>query len=229
MRARAETVEADGDVQVRLSDGTRVWADRLEGDARRDVAQLFGGRIIVIRLGIRFLIAGRISFWTKSRRTCTGSPGRGRPARLTLMRWTRSMAMTAMDSTRSRIVLDGQVEAVHRRTSGETSTLTGERLEAVVARATGGPSGAIDLGEAMQLERLAGWGAIYVRTPERDVTCDEFDYDVATGCADARAGPGRTVSVLDRGSAIPSHHRRIEWNMIDDTITLYDGAAGGAP
>ena len=47
-RARAETVEADGDVQVRLSDGTRVWADRLEGDARRDVAELFGGRIIVV-------------------------------------------------------------------------------------------------------------------------------------------------------------------------------------
>ena len=51
------------------------------------------------------------------------------------------MAMTAMDSTRSRIVLDGQVEAVHRRTSGETSTLTGERLEAVVARATAGRPG----------------------------------------------------------------------------------------
>ena len=129
------------------------------------------------------------------------------------------------------IVMTGDVECLHRDLEGTTSTLTGQLLEATVTRsgvaeadsAAAAPRGGLRLGGSMKPKRLYGRGGIFVRTPQRDVTCDEFTYDLMTRIAEVKAAPGRWVFIHGRGTTEPMRHQRVLWDMKNDTITIYRG------
>ena len=154
----------------------------------------------------------------------------------TLFRWSRQLHMIPQVDEVFDIVMTGDVECLHRSLDDRTATLTGQRLEATVARRTAGddqrdalPAGALNLGGPMDLMRLYGSGGLFIRSAERDVACDEFDYNPATGLAIISAAPGRMVSVLTAGSSRPYRAQRVLWNMNLDTITITRGAASGSP
>ncbi|MCP4758258.1 MAG: hypothetical protein GY894_09285 [Planctomycetes bacterium] len=48
-RIEVRDVHADGNVQVRLADGTRTWAEKLQGDARQESVELLGADVVVAR------------------------------------------------------------------------------------------------------------------------------------------------------------------------------------
>jgi lipopolysaccharide export system protein LptA len=154
----------------------------------------------------------------------------------TLFRWQDRLRMTPDVDDRFDIVMDGAVECIHRDLAQITSTLTGRRLEATVVRsraeaqrADETPSSMLKLGGTMTARRLYGEGGIIVRTPDREVACDEFDYNLTTGLAVVSAASGRTVSILTPESPEPLRHSRVLWDMVSDTITIHRGTASGAP
>ena len=151
----------------------------------------------------------------------------------TLFRWTRSLQMTQVIDDRFDIVMDGDVQVLHQAVDDNTATLTSKRIEATVVRdqtAAEEPAGAetaddlLDFGGPMDLRRIFGAGDVFVRTEDRDVSCQEFDYNLTTGIARLR---GRIV-VLTRGTGHPVRADRVLWNMKRDTITI-EGAGGVAP
>ncbi len=48
-RIEIRDVQASGDVQVRLADGARAWADRLHGDAAQERVELTGADVVIMR------------------------------------------------------------------------------------------------------------------------------------------------------------------------------------
>jgi hypothetical protein len=154
----------------------------------------------------------------------------------TLFRWQQSLRMTHEVDDLFNIEMNGNVECLHEGLTGRTTTLTGQRLIAGVLRHSAGAparaaqeAGSLNFGGRMEVRRLFGSGSLYIRTAERDVACDEFDYNTATGLATVAAAPGRTVSILTRGAMRPYHAEHVLWNMREDRITITRGAGAGAP
>jgi hypothetical protein len=153
----------------------------------------------------------------------------------TLFRWSRALEMTQVREDRFDIVMDGNVETLHQAIDDSTATLTSQRIEATVARTQTAnddalpvepdpdtmPDDLIDFGGPMELRRIFGSGDVFVRTLDRDVSCQEFDYNLMTGIARLR---GR-IAVLTRGSGRPVNADSVLWNMRRDTITI-EGAGG---
>ena len=73
----------------------------------------------------------------------------------------------------------------------------------------------------MKLQRIVGRSNVFVRTPERDVSCGSFDYDVTSGMARLTD----RISVVTRDTGIPIRAEKLLWNMERDTITI-EGARG---
>jgi len=48
-RIEVRDVHADGNVQVRLADGTRTWAEKLQGDAKQESVELLGADVVIAR------------------------------------------------------------------------------------------------------------------------------------------------------------------------------------
>ena len=61
----------------------------------------------------------------------------------------------------------------------------------------------------------------------RDVECDAFEYDVASGLATLTARPGRSVSVLTRGTPGPVRASAVKWNLRTGRIEVIDGRGEG--
>jgi hypothetical protein len=118
------------------------------------------------------------------------------------------------------IQMVGGIEVRHRALDQSLSTMTGERLEAIVDRATGdvGRDAEFDLGGSMDLRRIHALGNVYVDSPKRDVDCDEFDFDYTTGIAQLKSAPGRMVTVMTSGNPHPVQGRSFSWNTINDTV-----------
>ena len=118
------------------------------------------------------------------------------------------------------VTMTGGVQGSHQAVDGRTAAVTGERFEAVFARAedAGDPTAEAP-GHGMDLRRLSGRGAVYLRTPARRVECDEFDYDLVSGLARLQALPGRLVSTTTAdGERLNAES--IEWDMVTDTIRV---------
>jgi len=158
----------------------------------------------------------------------------------TLLRWADRLHMTRQVDDRFTIVMTGDVTCIHRDLAGRASTLTGQHLEADIVRmgvSVGDEAGSsatqvasgLDFGGAIDPKRLYGRGGLAIHTPERDVSCDEFDYNLTTGFAEVNADPGRMVYVRTNGAAEPMRHERVLWNMNDDTITIFRGGIAGSP
>jgi lipopolysaccharide export system protein LptA len=200
-----------------------VAGDRIEYDQRTLEAHVPGRGELLIR-----------NPWPETEAETETAPFATRG--VTLLRWREALNMTRVVDERYRIDLTGGVECVHQDLDGETSTLTGHQLEASVMRGRAraehrgdAPSGALRFGGSMELRRIMGQGGLTIRTPQRDVAADRFDYDLTTGMAEASAAPGRMVSVLTRGHPEPMQHGHIEWDMRRDTISVTRGSATASP
>jgi hypothetical protein len=141
----------------------------------------------------------------------------------TLFRWTGSLTMTRTQpggTLYDIAMLDG-VEVRHRALDQTISTMTGERLEATVDRSAGDTQqrdAGFDLGGSMDLRRIHAQGNVYVDSPTRDVDCDDFDYDYATGIARLAAAEGRVVTLITANNPHPVQAKLFIWNTIEDTV-----------
>jgi hypothetical protein len=154
----------------------------------------------------------------------------------TRFRWKRGMTMSREAEGRYLVVMDEDVEVLHAGLGVEDQmTLTGRRLEVVVDRVQPMPdarparrSEGIELGGPAEILRVRGIGAVFVRTPEHDVECEEFDYNVDTGIAILRAAPGRVVTVRSKSANTPIRAERVQWDMRSGKLRILGGEGGVA-
>jgi len=81
----------------------------------------------------------------------------------------------------------------------------------------------------VRLLRTVGTGRVFVRSPEADVECDVFDYDLRTRIATLSARPGRQIKVMQkgpRGQPSPIRCESAMWDMESGRIRIV--GAGGA-
>jgi hypothetical protein len=142
-------------------------------------------------------------------------------------RWQRAMRMAMQPDGRHLMTMDGSVELVRAGpASGDTLTLTCDRIEALLDRPEAGDAASrarredFGLGGSAEMLRVRGVGRCFVRTPQYDMECEEFDYDVRTQIAELRARPGRTVSVLGAGQVAPVRAAGVVWDLASGRIEL---------
>ena len=146
--------------------------------------------------------------------------------------WTGGLRLepAADDPAVSRITLRDEVTVLHQGLDGRTATLTAQRLVATMARVAGdGPgdeASTMAMGGPVELVSIAADGAVYVATPARDVSCEQFVYDARRGVASIASAPGRPpVSILEQGAASPvTISGSAEWDMVRDRIVVAGGA-----
>lgn len=148
--------------------------------------------------------------------------------------WARRMTMTREIDGRYLVVMDQDVEVLHAGLETEdTMTLTGDRLEVTIdrpedeepARAREANAG-IELGGPAEIMRVRGLGRVFVRTPDHDVECEEFDYNVDTGIAILRAAPGRVVTVQSKAARTPIRAERVQWDLRSGRLRILGGEGG---
>jgi hypothetical protein len=84
----------------------------------------------------------------------------------------------------------------------------------------------VELGGPAELVRVRGIGRVFVRTPDHDIECQEFDYNVDTQIAMLRASPGRVVTVQSKGAATPIRAERVQWDLRTGRIRILGGEGG---
>ena len=67
---------AEGPIELRMQDGTRVWATRLEGDGRQRTARLVGPELLVVRANLVLDQLNEISVQDSPARLSSVGPGR---------------------------------------------------------------------------------------------------------------------------------------------------------
>jgi hypothetical protein len=150
----------------------------------------------------------------------------------TRFRWEKSLKMLREASTRYRVTMDGGVELIHAGLRPQdTLTLTCdqlentvERLEAPDARASAADAAPADFGSPMRLLRVRALGRVFVRTPEMDVECDAFDYDLHTRVATISSRPGRTITVMQKGKGSPIKADAAVWDMDNGRVRISNAA-----
>ena len=147
-------------------------------------------------------------------------------------RWGKSMSFTRVVDDRWLMVMDASVELVRAGAEkDDTLTLTCDRLEATLERgadavASGGAAPtAFDLGGSAEVKRIRGIGRCFIRTPQYDIECEEFDYDTVTQVAQLRARQGRLVNVLPKGQGSPVRAASIVWDLASGRIQVRSASA----
>jgi hypothetical protein len=165
-------------------------------------------------------------------KTRTGSVGEGTAPGggiegTSRFRWQRAMRMALQPDGRHLMTMDGSVELVRAGADADdTLTLTCDRIEALLDRPEAGDAATrarredFGLGGSAELLKVRGVGRCFVRTPQYDMECEEFDYDVRTQIAELRARPGRTVSVLGAGQVAPVRAAGVVWDLASGRIEL---------
>lgn len=69
-------IVAEGPIELRLQDGTRVWATRLEGDGRQRTARLVGPELLVVRANLVLDQLNEITVQDSPARLSSVGPGR---------------------------------------------------------------------------------------------------------------------------------------------------------
>ncbi len=152
--------------------------------------------------------------------------------------WKGRLDLIRTAPDRSLVTLADDVEMIYATRSGERSafSVTASRMEATVREA---PQEAVDpanereaspdtspLGAA-ELQAVRGFGRVFARGDGRDVECDAFEYDVESGIATLSARPGRSVSVMTRGTPGPVRASAVKWNLQTGRIEVIDGRGEG--
>jgi hypothetical protein len=165
-------------------------------------------------------------------KTRTGSVGQGAAPGggiegTSRFRWQRAMRMALQPDGRHLMTMDGSVELVRAGpAAGDSLTLTCDRIEALLDRPETGDAASrarredFGLGGSAEILRVRGVGRCFVRTPQYDMECEEFDYDVRTQIAELRARPGRTVTVLGAGQMAPVRAASVVWDLASGRIEL---------
>ena len=78
-----------------------------------------------------------------------------------------------------------------------------------------------------QLRRVRANGAVFFRTPDRDVDCDYFEYDADDGVATLEAAAGGLATIYARGQPEPVRFGRARWDTRTDTLEIERGRGGG--
>ncbi len=142
--------------------------------------------------------------------------------------------MTRSDQRQFLIVMRKQVEMRHLAPEGAKSTLACEWLEALVDGNERPGSQAPDTDAATgdgpdapaQLRRVRANGAVFFRTPDRDVDCDIFEYDADGGVATLEAAAGGLATIYARGQPEPVRFGRARWDTRADTLEIERGRGG---
>lgn len=144
----------------------------------------------------------------------------------TAFKWNGELRMTRIADNRYRIDMSKDVEILHKDLNNLGTTVTGQSLQATVERSATNreKNAAVDLGGSMELIGLYGDGGVYIRTPQRDVSTDTFDYDLLTQTAQLSATDNRTVTVITRGNPNVLKAHLMTWNMAKDVITIIRGS-----
>lgn len=232
-----QRVQARGDVRLE----SRAWGTAERTDEPRLFRLMSQEVVHIVATGeTEVPVAGTLLVFDRDDEGARGgSPslfdGRG----TTRFRWSNRLDMRRLDASgRYRIDLDGGVEMLHAGLrEQDTLSLTCDRLQATVdrvvdAQAPAPAAGtAADLGAPVRLRRVEGLGRVFIRTPEVDVECETFDYDLATGVAQLSARAGRMVSVLQRGpraQPVPVLAERAIWDLQTGRIRVEGVSATGA-
>jgi len=79
----------------------------------------------------------------------------------------------------------------------------------------------------VEVQRIRGVGRCFIRTPDYDIECEEFDYNVVTQVAELRARAGRLVQVQPKGQGEPLKAASMLWDMQSGRIRVR-AVTGGA-
>ena len=147
----------------------------------------------------------------------------------TSFKWRERLEMTHLVDEYFEIVMSGNVEGLHLNLEGQSATISGDQIAAEVTRTevieqSKDHSGSLLVGSDLTLRNVRGVGAIFIRTPTRDVSCHTFEYNLATNLAHATAAPGGRVIIKTRNQPNPVYADRIDWNMVTDRIEVRRGS-----
>ncbi len=154
----------------------------------------------------------------------------------TRFRWAKRMEIRHQFDDRFLVSMDDGVEVLHAGLAPhDTLSLRSSALEAVLHRPptdasdqhASGEQG-VDLGGPAQLISLKASGQVFVRTPQYDIECEEFDYSVETGVARLRARDGRVVSILTPESPTPIRAESVVWDLRNGRLTVQRASGGAA-
>jgi hypothetical protein len=88
--------------------------------------------------------------------------------------------------------------------------------------------GGVDLGGPAEMLGVKGRGRVFIRTPEQDIECGEFDYSVTTGVATLTAEEGRSVTIAIKGQPAPIRAQQVVWDLRNGRIQVTKmNATGG--
>jgi hypothetical protein len=152
----------------------------------------------------------------------------------TTMTWSRRLHLTNPLDELYQLAVNGEITMRHRDPAGKLSWMTSETLDATMVRISPEASdeprrrGGLDFGGSTQLERVRAGGGVNVNTDQREVVCDDFDYDVRTGIARATAERPGVVAMQTIGTLGVTTAQEIVWNMELDTIRIARPAGVGA-
>jgi hypothetical protein len=145
-------------------------------------------------------------------------------------RWGGSMDLKRVVDQRYLMTMQASVELVRAGDRPDQAlTMTCDRLEATVLRSAQ-PSAAqsnFSLGGSVEVQRIRGVGRCFIRTPDYDIECEEFDYNVVTQVAELRARAGRLVQVQPKGQGEPLKAASMLWDMQSGRIRVR-AVTGGA-
>lgn len=131
--------------------------------------------------------------------------------------WKQRMALERIKGDRYAVRMDDGVEVLHAGArEQDRMSMRCDALEAKVRRADGmesGEAGSVDLGGPAELLGVKGSGNVFIRTPQQDLECGEFDYSVESGIATLRAAPGRAVTVVFADRPTPLQAQEIDWDL----------------
>ncbi|MSR41164.1 MAG: hypothetical protein EXS10_04595 [Phycisphaerales bacterium] len=156
----------------------------------------------------------------------------------TRFRWAKRMELRHQFDDRFIVTMDDGVEVLHAGIRAEdTLSLRSTVLEAVMHRPQATADAAasdatkedgVDLGGPAQLLSIKATGQVFVRTPQYDIECEEFDYSVETGVARLRAREGRMVTILTSESPTPIRAESVVWDLRNGRLTVQRASGGAA-
>lgn len=156
----------------------------------------------------------------------------------TRFRWKERMALEKQYDDVFRMRMEKDVEMLHAGLRADDSlSMRCDVLEATVRRPLDGTKDApakekgeqgVDLGGPAELLGVKGTGRVFIRTPEQDIECGEFDYSVATGVATLTAEANRTVTIALKGQPSPIRAQQVVWDLRNGRIQVLkaSGTAG---
>ncbi len=158
----------------------------------------------------------------------------------TRFRWKERMALEKQYDDVFRILMEKDVELLHAGLRADDSlSMRCDVLEAIVKRpdeskksnAAGTDAkseGGVDLGGPAEMLGVKGRGRVFIRTPEQDIECGEFDYSVTTGVATLTAEEGRSVTIAIKGQPAPIRAQQVVWDLRNGRIQVTKmNATGG--